>query len=366
MPLTIRPGALGYSAPVAPWLHALLALLVAWLLGRYGARLLAALGRLTPTERDDRFFRLLGLLWWGAVLLLLGSYLAHALDLPHEPFRSWGQGLASWLGARGLSALSILALTFLGYRLVPLLLRKLPSPEGTHSREAVRRRTLKVVSESVLKGAVLLFGGLLLLSNLGLNVAALLAGAGVAGLALSLAAQNLIRDFINGFFILLEDQYGVGDIVQIGGVGGQVERFTLRLTVLRDLEGRVHFIPNSEVRQVTVLTQEWSRAVVDVGVAYKEDLDRVLAVFRDEAARFYEDPLWRERFADAPEVLGVQNLADSAVVIRVLFNTKPAEQWAIAREFRRRIKNRLDQEGIEIPYPHLKLYLGEALRLEKG
>ncbi len=201
--------------------------------------------------------------------------------------------MAAWLGERGLSALSILALAFLGYRLIPILLRGLPSPEGVHTREAVRRRTLKVVSESVLKGAVLLLGGLLLLSNLGLNVTALLAGAGVAGLALSFAAQNLLRDFINGFFILLEDQYGVGDIVQIGGVGGQVERFTLRLTVLRDLEGRVHFIPNSEVRQVTVLTQEWSRAVVDVGVAYKEDLDRVLQVFRDEVARFSQDPSGR-------------------------------------------------------------------------
>ncbi|SDE89919.1 small conductance mechanosensitive channel [Thermus arciformis] len=348
------------------WPQLVLTLLVAWLLGRYGARLLAALGRLTPSEGDDRFFRLLGLLWWGVVLLLAGSYLAHALGLPQEPFRSWGAGLAAWLGERGLAALALLALTFLGYRLVPLLLRGLPAPEGVHTREAVRRRTLKVVSESVLKGVVLLLGGLLLLSNLGLNVTALLAGAGVAGLAVSFAAQNLLRDYINGFFILLEDQYGVGDIVQIGGVGGQVERFTLRLTVLRDLEGRAHFIPNSEVRQVTVLTQEWSRAVVDVGVAYKEDLDRVLEVFRDEAARFSQDPEWQARFTAPPEVLGVQNLADSAVVIRVLFATKPAEQWAVAREFRRRIKNRLDREGIEIPFPHLKLYLGEALRLERG
>jgi len=158
----------------------------------------------------------------------------------------------------------------------------------------------------------------------------------------------------------------VGDIVKVGDLAGVVEKFNLRLTVLRDLEGRVHFIPNSEVRQVTVLTQEWSRAVVDVGVAYKEDLDRVLAVFRDEVERFYGDPEWRERFTDAPEVLGVQDLGQSAVLIRVLFNTKPAQQWAVAREFRRRIKNRLDREGIEIPYPHQKLYFGEPLRLEKG
>jgi len=348
---------------MAPWLEVALVLLLAWLLGRYGARALNALGRLAPREGESRLFRLLGLLWWGGVALAALSYLAHALNLPHEPFRSWGRGLALWLGRQGLTALAVLALTLLGYRLVPLLLRGLPEPEGeAHTREAVRRRTLKAVSESALKVAVLGMGGLLFLANLGLNVTALLAGAGVAGLALSLAAQNLVRDLINGFLILLEDQYGVGDIVQIGGVGGQVERFTLRLTVLRDLEGRVHFFPNSEVRQVTVLTQEWSRAVVDVGVAYKEDLDRVLEVFRDEATRLYEDPGWRERFTAPPEVLGVQNLADSGVVIRVLFSTKPAEQWAVAREFRRRIKNRLDREGIEIPYPHRKVYFGEAPR----
>ncbi|TFU15414.1 mechanosensitive ion channel family protein [Thermus tengchongensis] len=347
-------------------LHVALALLLAWLLGRYGARALSALGRLTPTEQDDRFFRALGFLWWGVVALLALSYLAHALAWPLEPLATWGKALAQWLGSRGLAALAVVGLTFLGYRLIPLLLARLPEPEGELTREVVRRKTLRAVADSVLKVAILTLGGLFLLSNLGFNVTALLAGAGVAGLAISFAAQNLIRDFINGFFILLEDQYGVGDIVQIGSVGGVVERFNLRLTVLRDLEGRVHFIPNSEVRQVTVLTQEWSRAVVDVGVAYKEDLDRVLAVFRDEVERFYGDPEWRERFTDAPEVLGVQDLGQSAVLIRVLFNTKPAQQWAVAREFRRRIKNRLDREGIEIPYPHQKLYFGEPLRLEKG
>lgn len=351
---------------MAALLQVVLTLILAWLLGRYGARALNALGRLTPTERGDRFFRLLGLLWWGVVLLLAASYLAYALGLPHEPLAGWGKALAGWLGARGLAALAVLGLTFLGFRLLPLLLARLPEPEGELTREAVRRRTLRAVAESVLKGSLLVVGGLFLLSNLGLNITALLAGAGVAGLALSFAAQNLIRDFLNGFFILLEDQYGVGDIVQIGNVGGQVERFTLRITVLRDLEGRVHFLPNSEVRQVTVLTQEWSRAVVDVAVAYKEDLDRVLAVFRDEVERFHQDPEWQERFTEPPEVLGVQQLGESGVVIRVLFSTKPAQQWAVAREFRRRIKNRLDREGIEISFPHQKLYFGEPLQLAKG
>jgi small-conductance mechanosensitive channel len=184
---------------MAPWLDLALTLLVAWLLGRYGARALNALGRLTPTKGDDRFFQLLGLLWWGVVGLLAFSRLAHALDLPLEPWRTWGRELTRWLGRQGVSALAVLALTFLGYRLVPLLLRGLPEPEEGLSREAVRRRTLRRVSESALKAVVLVLGGLLFLSNLGLNVTALLAGAGVAGLALSFAADSgvVIRVLFN-------------------------------------------------------------------------------------------------------------------------------------------------------------------------
>lgn len=345
--------------------HLIVALLLFLASGRLGSRAFLFLGRATPTEKDDALFRLLALAWWGVSLVLALSYLAYALGLPYEPFRTFGERLSLWAGAKGVAAGLILLLTWVVFLSVPRLLARLPEPEGEFSRKQVRARTLRAVSETVLKVLVVALGGLFFLSNLGLNVSALLAGAGVAGLALSLAAQNLVRDVINGFFILLEDQYGVGDIVQIGGVGGVVERFTLRLTVLRDLEGRVHFIPNSEVRQVTVLTQEWSRAVVDVGVAYKEDLDRVLEVFRDEAERFFQDPEWQERFAAAPEVLGVQDLSDSGVVIRVLFNTKPAHQWAVAREFRRRIKNRLDREGMEIPFPHRTVYFGGPLPVKR-
>jgi len=348
-------------------LHIALTLAAVVLLGRLGARLLGRLAALTPSTRDDAFFRLLGYAWWGVVAVAGASYLSHALSLPYEPLATWGRSLVAWLGGKGVAGGAVLLATWTAYRLVPLLLRSLPLPEteGELTRQAVRAKTLRNVSESALKVAVVTVGGLLFLSNLGLNVTALLAGAGVAGLALSFAAQNLIRDFINGFFILLEDQYGVGDIVKVGDLAGVVEKFNLRLTVLRDLEGKAHFIPNSQIQQVTVFTQEWSRAVVDVGVAYKEDVDRVLAIFRDEAERFFQDPEWQDKRTNPPEVLGVENLADSAVVIRTLFGTKPAQQWAVAREFRRRIKKRLDQEGVEIPFPHRTLYFGEPLRVVK-
>ena len=348
-------------------LHIALTLAAVVLLGRLGARLLGRLAALTPSTRDDAFFRLLGYAWWGVVAVAGASYLSHALSLPYEPMATWGRSLVARLGGKGVAGGAVLLATWTAYRLVPLLLRSLPLPEteGELTRQAVRAKTLRNVSESALKVAVVTVGGLLFLSNLGLNVTALLAGAGVAGLALSFAAQNLIRDFINGFFILLEDQYGVGDIVKVGDLAGVVEKFNLRLTVLRDLEGKAHFIPNSQIQQVTVFTQEWSRAVVDVGVAYKEDVDRVLAIFRDEAERFFQDPEWQDKLTNPPEVLGVENLADSAVVIRTLFGTKPAQQWAVAREFRRRIKKRLDQEGVEIPFPHRTLYFGEPLRVVK-
>ena len=348
-------------------LHIALTLAAVVLLGRLGARLLGRLAALTPSTRDDAFFRLLGYAWWGVVAVAGASYLSHALSLPYEPLATWGRSLVAWLGGKGVAGGAVLLATWTAYRLVPLLLRSLPLPEteGERTRQAVRAKTLRNVSESALKVAVVTVGGLLFLSNLGLNVTALLAGAGVAGLAVSFAAQNLIRDFIHGFFILLEDQYGVGDIVKVGDLAGVVEKFNLRLTVLRDLEGKAHFIPNSQIQQVTVFTQEWSRAVVDVGVAYKEDVDRVLAIFRDEAERFFQDPEWQDKLTNPPEVLGVENLADSAVVIRTLFGTKPAQQWAVAREFRRRIKKRLDQEGVEIPFPHRTLYFGEPLRVVK-
>ncbi len=347
-------------------LHLGLVLVLVWTLGRYGAQGLRALGRLIPGEKDDGLWRLAGFLWWGVVLLGASSYLVHAFGLPHEPLATWGRLLVGWLGSRGLTGLAILGVTLLAYRLVPALFGRLPVPEGELTREAVRLRTIRSVGESLLRVLVVVLGSLFFLSNMGLNVTALLAGAGVVGLAISLAAQNLIRDFINGFFILLEDQYGVGDIVRIGEVAGAVERFNLRLTVLRDLEGRLHFIPNSQVVQVTVLTQEWSRAVVDVGVAYKEDVDRVLDIFRDEAQAFHQDPLWQEHFAGPPQVLGVEQLGESSVVIRVLFTTKPAKQWEVAREFRRRIKKRLDREGVEIPFPHRTLYFGGSLGIKKN
>ena len=223
-------------------------LILGFWVGRAGAGLAGWLARLTPDTRDDRYWRLAGALWWVLTALMVASLAAQVWRVELEPFQSWGQTLSSWLGERGLAVLLILGATSLALRLVPRLLQRVPVGSGEFTREQVRAQTLKSVLESVLQVLIVVLGLLFALSNLGLNVTALLAGAGVVGLGVSLAAQNLIRDVLNGFFILLEDQYGVGDVITVGQLSGGVERFNLRITVLRDLEGRVHFIPNSTIQ----------------------------------------------------------------------------------------------------------------------
>lgn len=323
--------------------------LALWL-GRLGARLLGQAARLTTTQGDDRYWRILGLAWWGVTLLGGLSLLTEIFRVPLEPLRTWGNQLSQWLGSRGFTGLLILASAAFAHRLIPRLLGRVPVVASTEfTRQQVRIQTLRAVLDSGLRTVVLVIGGLFFLSNLGLNVTALLAGVGVAGLAVSFAAQNLIRDLINGFFILLEDQFGVGDVITVGALSGTVERFNLRITVLRDLEGRVHFLPNSGLAVVTVSSRDWARAVVDVPVSWKEDLERALAVFRDEVERFYQDPLWGPKFSGPPDIQGVQGLANEAITLRVLFTTKPKEQWEVGREFRRRIAERFGREAIKTP-----------------
>ncbi|MEO8296107.1 MAG: mechanosensitive ion channel family protein, partial [Gemmatimonadota bacterium] len=196
---------------------------------------------------------------------------------------------------------------------------------------------------------VVIVVAVLLTFNTFVEITPLLAGAGILGLAVSFGAQSLVKDVIAGFFILLENQFAVGDIVEAGGKGGVVERMTMRIVQLRDLEGILHTIPNGTIAVVSNRTRGWSRAVLEVGIAYGADLDRALAVFRDEASRLSADAAWQHRLDGKLQVSGVEKLDDSGVVIRTLIRTVPGSQWDAAREFRRRLKNRLDAEGIEIP-----------------
>jgi small conductance mechanosensitive channel len=200
---------------------------------------------------------------------------------------------------------------------------------------------------------------MIILGQVGVEIGPLLAAAGIAGVAIGFAGQSLVKDIINGFFILLEDQIRVGDIVEVGGISGVVEKINLKLTRLRDLEGNVHFIPNSIIDIVSNKTKEYSCYLLDIGVAYREDADEVMEVIKDIDKEMREDPDWKDQILQPIEIFGLDRFDDSAVVVRARTRTLPAKQWGVGREFKRRIKKRFDEMDIEIPFPHTTLYIGQ-------
>jgi len=223
------------------------------------------------------------------------------------------------------------------------------------SEREKRAETLVGIMNTAVKIVVVAFGGLMILRELGIDIAPLLAGAGIIGLAIGFGSQALVKDVVTGFFILMENQFRVGDVIKTAGHAGIVERITLRTTVLRDLEGTVHIIPNGEVSSVSNLTYGWSRAVLDIGVAYKENVDRVMEVMLEVARAMAAEPAWAKIITEEPTILGVDSFDDSSVTIKIMIKTEPLSQWSVAREYRRRIKNRFDAERIEIPFPHRTL-----------
>lgn len=201
---------------------------------------------------------------------------------------------------------------------------------------------------------------MMVLRRLGIDVAPIIAGAGILGLAIGFGAQELVRDFIAGFFILMENQVRTGDVALINGTGGFVEHVGLRTIVLRDNTGTVHVFQNGKINTLSNMTKEWSAMVFDIGVAYKEDTDNVVRVMEEVAAELRGDETLGPDIIEDLEVLGVDAFGDSEVVIKARLKTKPIRQWAVGREYRRRLKYAFDREGIEIPFPHRTLYWGTA------
>lgn len=195
----------------------------------------------------------------------------------------------------------------------------------------------------------LLVGLLTILPEFGIDTRALLAGAGLAGLAIGFGAQSLVRDVLSGLFVLIENQYGKGDVVNLAGVGGLVEDVNLRRTLLRDLDGTVHSVPNGQISVASNLTRSWSRANFVVGVSYREDPDRVFAVINRVGEEMASDPSWSRDIIEPPRVLGVEGFSGSRLDIRILGDTRPNRQWDVMRELRRRLKKAFDVEGIEVP-----------------
>jgi len=227
-------------------------------------------------------------------------------------------------------------------------------PERAESAVAARRKqraaTMAGVLKSIVTFVVVAVVGTMILSEIGVDIAPIIASAGIIGIALGFGAQSLVKDFLAGIFIFIEDQYGVGDVVDLGEAIGTVEVVTLRMTRLRDINGTVWYVPNGEIVRVGNQSQNWSRAVIDVGVGYGEDLARVQRVLREVANDLWQDDEFRGVVIEEPEVTGVEMLAADSVTVRVMVKTAPLEQWAVARALRQRIKARFDHEGIEIPF----------------
>jgi small conductance mechanosensitive channel len=202
---------------------------------------------------------------------------------------------------------------------------------------------------------------IILLGKFGIDIRPILAGAGIIGLAVGFGAQELVRDFISGFFMLLENQVRTGDVAIINGTGGLVEKIEMRTITLRDISGVVHIFQNGKINSLSNMTKEWSAMVFDMGVAYKEDPDTVMTIMSEIGEQLQKDPKFGPLILEPIEVFGVNEFANSAVVIKARIKTKPIEQWTVGREYRKRLKNAFDQKGIEIPFPHTTIYWGKKI-----
>ena len=272
--------------------------------------------------------------------------------------------LTTWLLSTGLAVILVAALPLVAARayvagvnhVFELINRNL-KPDAM-VRVTQRTTTLSGIVRSVGRMVIFFLGAMVILSKLGINVAPILASAGIVGLAVGFGAQSLVKDVISGFFILAEDQYGVGDVVTIGTQSGLVEKMNLRITQLRNQDGQLITLPNGSIQNVVNQSKEWARAVLEVGVAYHEDPDRVMDVLRELGAEIQAE--MPEHVMEPVEILGVEAFRDSEVVIKLMMKTQPLQQWAVARAFRRKIWYRFQQEGIEIPFPQRKMWVAAA------
>jgi small conductance mechanosensitive channel len=239
------------------------------------------------------------------------------------------------------------------------LVRPRTSAQGVTHTPSRKLMTLAPLIQTLLKVGVVFAAVLVVLEQLGVSTVPLLTGVGIFGLAVGFASQSLIKDVINGLFLLFEDSLSVGDVVTLRGIGGQVEKVTLRAVTIRDLSGNVHIIPNSTIDMITNMTKDYSRYVLDVGVAYREDVDTVIAILREIDESMRRDIAFGKDMLEPLEVMGLDRFEDSAVIVRARLKTRPLQQWRIGREFNHRMKKVFDERGIEIPFPHRTLYWGQ-------
>ena len=335
---------------------------LAWLAARVARRATVAAMRAvlgdtlavtSPVVRGP--LRLVG---FAAFLVIFAVVLFPAFELAGLPLRS-GQYLpvlADWSYKHGLRVLVIIAIAFAAVRVTGLLVTRFEHELNVGTsldalERAKRARTLGAVVNKVVLVAVISIALLEALPHFGLDIAPVLTGAGILGLALGFGAQTLVRDVISGFFLILEDQVRVGDAAAINGIGGLVEAINLRTIVLRDAEGTVHVFPNGAIQTLANRSKDYSYYVIDLGISYREDPDRVAEVLRKISAELQADPKFAPWILEPVEILGVDAFGDWSVVLKMRIKTVPQKQWDVGREFRKRIRKRFDEEGIEIPFP---------------
>jgi len=302
-----------------------------------------------------------------AAILGILHVLGNNIDPAIEYFKNAGSSTGNWLATDGLRIALILFMSWVATRVarrvIPRLLSSVMLGQAStadHDEVLKRSETLSSVFVGGAVAFIYVSALFMVLTELAVPIGPVLGGFGIAGIAVGFGAQYLVRDLIAGIFIIAENQYRTGDVVTIAGISGLVESINLRRTVLRDLDGQVHVIPNGEITVASNKTKYWSRVNLDVGVAYKEDVDRVIQVLNEIGDDIAADPYYGLMLITPPQVLRLNSLDDSAVTFKMLGDCKPMKQWEIMGEMRKRIKIRLDAEGIEIPFPHQTVYWGEA------
>lgn len=280
------------------------------------------------------------------------------INLSTFTLENFSNYVVSWSLGHGLSILFIILGAFLVNRfsvvVVERFIRKVvPPSELLHSTGAEKKRedTLIRILLGTLRIIILMIAGLMVLSELGMNIGPIIAAAGVVGLALGFGGQYLIKDLISGFFIILENQYRIGDVVCFDGTCGLVEDISLRATIMRDLDGVVHHVPHGSISRVSNMAKKFARVNLDIGVSYNADLDKVIKVVNKTGEDLANDEEWKGKILLPMSFARVEDFADSAVIVKILGETLPLEQWAVAGEFRMRLKLAFDKEGIEIPFP---------------
>lgn len=266
-----------------------------------------------------------------------------------------------WAITTGLRLLVIVIITLIAIRLSRFASNRIIGAVTSAQGDVEGRKradTLGAVVRNVLAIAIWGAAAMMMVSELGINIGPILAGAGIVGLAVGFGSQQLVQDVISGFFILLDDQVRVGDVVELGGKAGLVENVTLRLTQLRDLSGNVHYIRNGQINVITNMTKEYSYYLFDIGVAYRENVEEVLEVIKQVGAELQDEDEFKDKILEPIEIFGLDQFGDSAIIIKARIKTRPIQQWTVGRAYNLRLKKAFDARSIEIPFPHMTVYMG--------